>query len=161
MERIMRSHLLKRATVTAVGATMLISVGAACGGDTGGRLVTAGPAEEQPAECLQAPCLGTLGATLGPASPASATGITPECYQAVLDPVDRQYIEAGIVELPGAVMGPARPTCGPDGPAVREPGEPTLAEPDRPILAEPDGPTVVPPAGPSVVLPGEMPLAPL
>ena len=149
----MRNHLFKRATVTAVGATILISVGAACGGDTGGRLVTAAPADEEPVECLGAGCPGTFGPTLEPASPASASGITPECYQPVLDPVARQYIEAGIVELPGALMGPARPTCGPDGRAVGEPGEATLAPPAGPAVVEPEGPTLVERDGPTLTEP--------
>jgi hypothetical protein len=90
---------------------------------------------------------------MGPVSPTPATPVTPACYPPVLDPVARQYIEAGIVELPGAVMGPARPTCGPDDPAVGEPAETTVAEPDRP--------TVVPPAGPTGVEPVGVPALPL
>jgi len=35
----------------------------------------------------------------------------PECYAPVIDPVSRLYTELGIVEIPGAVLGPPRPTC--------------------------------------------------
>ena len=35
----------------------------------------------------------------------------PDCYPPVIDPVSRLYVELEIVEIPGAVFGPPRPTC--------------------------------------------------
>ena len=46
-------------------------------------------------------------ATAGAAVPEEP----PDCYPPVIDPVSRLYVELEIVEIPGAVFGPPRPTC--------------------------------------------------
>ena len=116
---------------------------------------------------------GNVRPNVGPASPASAAGITPECYQPVLDPVARQYIEAGIVELPGCGDGTgptdlrARRPCGrgarrsdprrAGGPAVAEPEGPTVVE-RRTDPTEPEQTVVAPadPIGPAALKPGRV-----
>jgi hypothetical protein len=45
------------------------------------------------------------------AGEAPGDGASPLCYPPVVDPMSRQYIELNIVEIPGAIIGPPRPTC--------------------------------------------------
>src|SRR5688572_23807197 len=45
------------------------------------------------------------------AGEAPGEGASPLCYPPVEDPTSRQYIELRFVEIPGATLGPPRPTC--------------------------------------------------